>query len=457
MRGMIAMFMYDLIEKKKEKKELTKQELYDLINGYVKEEIPDYQMSAFLMAVCFQGMTERELLDFTMAMAESGECLDLSKISGYKVDKHSTGGVGDKTTLILAPMVAALGIPMIKMSGRGLGYTGGTIDKLESIPGLKTALSEKEFLDQVERIKIAVTSQTKTLAPADKKLYALRDVTATVDSLPLIASSIMSKKLAAGADVLVLDVKTGSGAFMKTQKEAIHLAQEMTSIGIKAGRTTYAVITDMNQPLGYAVGNALEVKEAVGILRGEIGAKDLLEDCLILGSYLVYGAKRATSPKEAKKLLMETITSGKAYKKFEELVMTQGGDLHTIRDLDLLAPASIIQEVTSKEEGFVTSFSTGELGMVSLMLGGGRTKKEDSIDPAVGFWLKKKLGDPVKKGEPLAVFYANSKEKLERAKERFFQAVQISKEFKNPPKHWYGVITEKGYQEAETIEKDFVL
>ncbi len=451
------MFMYDLIEKKKEKKELTKQELYDLINGYVKEEIPDYQMSAFLMAVCFQGMTERELLDFTMAMAESGECLDLSKISGYKVDKHSTGGVGDKTTLILAPMVAALGIPMIKMSGRGLGYTGGTIDKLESIPGLKTALSEKEFLDQVERIKIAVTSQTKTLAPADKKLYALRDVTATVDSLPLIASSIMSKKLAAGADVLVLDVKTGSGAFMKTQKEAIHLAQEMTSIGIKAGRTTYAVITDMNQPLGYAVGNALEVKEAVGILRGEIGAKDLLEDCLILGSYLVYGAKRATSPKEAKKLLMETITSGKAYEKFEELVMTQGGDLHTIRDLDLLAPASIIQEVTSKEEGFVTSFSTGELGMVSLMLGGGRTKKEDSIDPAVGFWLKKKLGDPVKKGEPLAVFYANSKEKLERAKERFFQAVQISKEFKNPPKHWYGAITEKGYQEAETIEKDFVL
>ena len=457
MRGMIAMFMYDLIEKKKEKKELTKQELYDLINGYVKEEIPDYQMSAFLMAVCFQGMTERELLDFTMAMAESGECLDLSKISGYKVDKHSTGGVGDKTTLILAPMVAALGIPMIKMSGRGLGYTGGTIDKLESIPGLKTALSEKEFLDQVERIKIAVTSQTKTLAPADKKLYALRDVTATVDSLPLIASSIMSKKLAAGADVLVLDVKTGSGAFMKTQKEAIHLAQEMTSIGIKAGRTTYAVITDMNQPLGYAVGNALEVKEAVGILRGEIGAKDLLEDCLILGSYLVYGAKRATSPKEAKKLLMETITSGKAYEKFEELVMTQRGDLHTIRDLDLLAPASIIQEVTSKEEGFVTSFSTGELGMVSLMLGGGRTKKEDSIDPAVGFWLKKKLGDPVKKGEPLAVFYANSKEKLERAKERFFQAVQISKEFKNPPKHWYGAITEKGYQEAETIEKDFVL
>ena len=457
MRGMIAMFMYDLIEKKKEKKELTKQELYDLINGYVKEEIPDYQMSAFLMAVCFQGMTERELLDFTMAMAESGECLDLSKISGYKVDKHSTGGVGDKTTLILAPMVAALGIPMIKMSGRGLGYTGGTIDKLESIPGLKTALSEKEFLDQVERIKIAVTSQTKTLAPADKKLYALRDVTATVDSLPLIASSIMSKKLAAGADVLVLDVKTGSGAFMKTQKEAIHLAQEMTSIGIKAGRTTYAVITDMNQPLGYAVGNALEVKEAVGILRGEIGAKDLLEDCLILGSYLVYGAKRATSPKEAKKLLMETITSGKAYEKFEELVMTQGGDLHTIRDLDLLAPASIIQEVTSKEEGFVTSFSTGELGMVSLMLGGGRTKKEDSIDPAVGFWLKKKLGDPVKKGEPLAVFYANSKEKLERAKERFFQAVQISKEFKNPPKHWYGAITEKGYQEVETIEKDFVL
>ncbi len=451
------MFMYDLIEKKKEKKELTKQELYDLINGYVKEEIPDYQMSAFLMAVCFQGMTERELLDFTMAMAESGECLDLSKISGYKVDKHSTGGVGDKTTLILAPMVAALGIPMIKMSGRGLGYTGGTIDKLESIPGLKTALSEKEFLDQVERIKIAVTSQTKTLAPADKKLYALRDVTATVDSLPLIASSIMSKKLAAGADVLVLDVKTGSGAFMKTQKEAIHLAQEMTSIGIKAGRTTYAVITDMNQPLGYAVGNALEVKEAVGILRGEIGAKDLLEDCLILGSYLVYGAKRATSPKEAKKLLMETITSGKAYEKFEELVMTQRGDLHTIRDLDLLAPASIIQEVTSKEEGFVTSFSTGELGMVSLMLGGGRTKKEDSIDPAVGFWLKKKLGDPVKKGEPLAVFYANSKEKLERAKERFFQAVQISKEFKNPPKHWYGAITEKGYQEAETIEKDFVL
>ncbi len=436
---------------------MTKQELYDLINGYVKEEIPDYQMSAFLMAVCFQGMTERELLDFTMAMAESGECLDLSKISGYKVDKHSTGGVGDKTTLILAPMVAALGIPMIKMSGRGLGYTGGTIDKLESIPGLKTALSEKEFLDQVERIKIAVTSQTKTLAPADKKLYALRDVTATVDSLPLIASSIMSKKLAAGADVLVLDVKTGSGAFMKTQKEAIHLAQEMTSIGIKAGRTTYAVITDMNQPLGYAVGNALEVKEAVGILRGEIGAKDLLEDCLILGSYLVYGAKRATSPKEAKKLLMETITSGKAYEKFEELVMTQGGDLHTIRDLDLLAPASIIQEVTSKEEGFVTSFSTGELGMVSLMLGGGRTKKEDSIDPAVGFWLKKKLGDPVKKGEPLAVFYANSKEKLERAKERFFQAVQISKEFKNPPKHWYGAITEKGYQEVETIEKDFVL
>lgn len=434
------MQMYELILKKKAGQALTKEELNAMISGYTKGDIPDYQMSAFLMAVCFQGMTEQETTDLTLAMADSGDRLDLSAVLGMKVDKHSTGGVGDKTSLLLGPMVASLKIPVAKMSGRGLGHTGGTIDKLESIPGFCASITEEEFFQTVNTIGLSIMSQTKELAPADKKMYALRDVTGTVDSLALIASSIMSKKLAAGADVLVLDVKAGNGAFMKTKEEAFRLAEVMVNIGTRAGKKTYAVVTDMNQPLGYAVGNALEVKEAVQMLRGETTASDLLEDCLVLGSYMVYGAGAAKSPEQAKELLKETIKNGSAFKKLKQFVAAQGGDSNALEDLSLLPQAEIVEEVTAPEAGFLSAFDTQQLGMVSLILGGGRETKDAAIDPSVGFWLRKKLGDRVESGEALAVFYANSREKFEAAKQRFLSSVQISHIPPVLPEHIYGVV-----------------
>ena len=412
------MRMYDLIMKKRNGEELTKEEIEFMIEGYTKEEIPDYQMSAFLMAVYFKGMTEDETVELTMAMANSGDIMDLSEIEGLKADKHSTGGVGDKTSLVLGPMVAALGVPVAKMSGRGLGHTGGTIDKLESFPGFSTDLTKEQFIQNVNSIKMAIIGQTGDLAPADKKLYALRDVTATVDNLSLIASSIMSKKLAAGADVIVLDVKTGKGAFMKKEADALALAREMVKIGTNAGKETVAIISDMDQPLGFAVGNALEVKEAIDTLNGN-GAKDLLELVITLGAYMLVGTKRVENIEAAREKLLGTIEDKSALKKFQEFVEAQGGDARAIDNTELLPKASIVMEIKAEEDGFVEKIETEEIGMVCLLLGGGRETKESEIDLSVGLVLHKKIGDAVKKGEVLATMYGNDLKKMEIARERF--------------------------------------
>jgi len=418
--------MYDLIIKKRNGGVLTKEEIDYMIKNYTSGEIPDYQMSAFLMAVYFKGMNEEETLNLTMAMAESGDKMDLSAIEGKKADKHSTGGVGDKTSLVLGPMVASLGIPVAKMSGRGLGHTGGTIDKLESFPGFSTTLTPEQFIENVNAIQIAIVGQTANLAPADKKLYALRDVTATVDNISLIASSIMSKKLAAGADTIVLDVKTGSGAFMKKEADAVALAREMVQIGTNAGRETIAIISDMNQPLGYAVGNALEVKEAIDTLKGK-GPTDLLELCCILGSYMMVGTNQAANVEKARKMLLETVENGKALKKLEELVAAQGGEVQAVLDPSLLPKASITMEILAEGSGFVEKIETDEIGMVSLILGGGRETKESTIDLSVGVVLHKKIGDAVKPGESIATMYGNDLKKMEEAKGRFLAAYTFSK------------------------------
>lgn len=420
------MRMYDLIMKKRNGEELTKEEIEFMIEGYTKEEIPDYQMAAFLMAVYFKGMTDSETAEFTLAMANSGDIMDLSEIEGLKADKHSTGGVGDKTSLVLGPMVAALGVPVAKMSGRGLGHTGGTIDKLESFPGFSTDLTKEQFVQNVNSIKMAIIGQTADLAPADKKLYALRDVTATVDNLSLIASSIMSKKLAAGSDVIVLDVKTGNGAFMKKEADALALAREMVKIGTNAGKETVAIISDMDQPLGFSVGNALEVKEAIDTLNGD-GAKDLLELAVILGSYMLVGTKKAENIEEAREKLLGTIENKSALKKLEEFVEAQGGDTRAIYDTELLPKASIVMEIKAEEDGFVEKIETEEIGMVSLLLGGGRETKESEIDLSVGLILHKKIGDKVKEGEVLATMYGNDLKKMETARERFLQTYSFSK------------------------------
>lgn len=435
------MRMYDLIDKKRLGGKLTKEEIEFIVNGFTKDEIPDYQMSAFLMAVCLQGMDKEETVEMTLAMAHSGDMLDLSPIEGVKVDKHSTGGVGDKTTLVIGAMVAALGIPVAKMSGRGLGHTGGTIDKLESIPGFNTSISTEKFFEDVNRLKFAVAGQTANLAPADKKIYALRDVTATVSSIPLISSSIMSKKLASGAEVIVLDVKTGSGAFMKTLKDSVRLAAAMVDIGNGAGRKTYGVITDMNQPLGKAVGNTLEVIEAINALKGN-APEDLMEDALVLGQYMVYGAGHAASPEEARTMLEETIKDGSALKKFAEMVEAQGGDPSYIFDTDKFEKAKYIEPVLSVEEGFVREIKTDDVGIASLILGGGRETKEDIIDHAVGLIIEKKIGDEVKKGEPIAIIHANDKDKLEAAKEKLLSAYSIGARPEKLPLHVYAVVTE---------------
>ena len=404
------MRMYDLILKKRQGKPLTKDEIQWMIREYTDGRIPDYQMSALLMAICFQGLDKEETYELTMAMARSGEMLDLSQIQGIKVDKHSTGGVGDKTSLALTPIVASLGIPVAKMSGRGLGHTGGTIDKLESIPGFSTQLEDDAFEEQVNSIGISIMGQTKDLAPADKLLYALRDVTATVDQISLIASSIMSKKLAAGADAILLDVKTGSGAFMKGESDAIQLAKEMVEIGKSAGRKMTAVITNMDEPLGMAVGNILEVKEAIDTLKGN-GPDDFVELIETLASHMLILGGAAKDFDEGLMRVRESIQSGKALDKFKQFVAAQGGDTKYIDHPELFEQADIIEEIRSEQDGFVGSIDAQEMGICSLILGGGRETKESVIDPTVGLVFSKKVADPVKKGDVLATILEMMKKK----------------------------------------------
>ena len=408
------MRMYDLILKKRQGKPLTKDEIQWMIREYTDGRIPDYQMSALLMAICFQGLDKEETYELTMAMARSGEMLDLSQIQGIKVDKHSTGGVGDKTSLVLTPIVASLGIPVAKMSGRGLGHTGGTIDKLESIPGFSTQLEDDAFEEQVNSIGISIMGQTKDLAPADKLLYALRDVTATVDQISLIASSIMSKKLAAGADAILLDVKTGSGAFMKEESDAIQLAKEMVEIGKSAGRKMTAVITNMDEPLGTAVGNILEVKEAIDTLKGN-GPDDFVELIETLASHMLILGGAAKDFDEGLMKVRESIQSGKALDKFKQFVAAQGGDTKYIDHPELFEQADVIEEIRSEQDGFVGSIDAQEMGICSLILGGGRETKESVIDPTVGLVFSKKVADPVKKGDVLATIYGNDEEKVKQA------------------------------------------
>lgn len=421
------MRMYDLIMKKRNGGELTKEEIYFMIEGYTKGEIPDYQMSAMMMAIYFMKMTEQETLHLTMAMAESGDMLDLSAISGVKVDKHSTGGVGDKTSLTLTPMVAACGVKIAKMSGRGLGHTGGTIDKLESFPGFSTEIPTEKFIDNVNNIGIAIMGQTKELAPADKKLYALRDVTATVDNMSLIASSIMSKKLASGADAIVLDVKTGSGAFMKQEEDALALAEEMVKLGKNAGRNTIAVVSDMDQPLGLAVGNALEVEEAIAALKGQ-GPDDFTELCMTLGALMLIAGGKAKEEAEARKMLQKVIEDGSALKKMAEFVKAQGGDETVVYDTQLLPKASMIEPLAAQKSGYVQKIICDEVGICSLILGGGRETKESVIDLSVGIILNKKIGDYVKEGEALAYIHGNDKEKIKACGERLQMAYMIGEE-----------------------------
>ncbi|MEG2353742.1 MAG: pyrimidine-nucleoside phosphorylase [Clostridium sp.] len=418
------MRMYDLIVKKKHNEELTKDEINYFVDGFTKGEIPDYQAAALLMTIYFNKMSEIETVDLTMAMVNSGDTLDLSKVDGIKVDKHSTGGVGDTTTLVLGPMVAALGIPVAKMSGRGLGHTGGTIDKLEAFDGFSMNISEEDFIKNVNDIKIALASQTGDLAPADKKIYALRDVTATVDNLSLIASSIMSKKIASGADAIVLDVKVGKGAFMKTHEEGKALANTMVSIGKNLGRETRAVISDMDQPLGFAIGNTLEVIEAIETLKGN-GPADLLELCLILGSNMVILAKKADSEEVAREMLLETIKSGKALNKFKELIKAQGGNPDFIDNNERFKKAKYIVPVISEDMGIVKRINAENIGIVAMELGAGRATKESIIDLSVGIVLNKKRGDKVKLGDVLAYIHSNDKEKIEKATKDIIRNYEI--------------------------------
>lgn len=421
------MRMYDLILKKKQGGELSTDEIRYMIEGFTEGSIPDYQMSAMTMAICFRGMTPRETVDLTLAMRDSGDVLDLSGIKGVKVDKHSTGGVGDKTSLALTPIIAALGVPVAKMSGRGLGHTGGTIDKLECFDGFTTALSEEQFAENVNTIGIAIAGQTANLAPADKKLYALRDVTATVDQMSLIASSIMSKKLASGSDAIVLDVKTGNGAFMKKLEDSRALAKEMVSIGTMAGKKTVAVITDMDQPLGRAVGNSLEVREAIDTLRGE-GPADFKEVVFALGSQMLMLAGRAADEKEARALMEGVIQDGSALDKFAQFVRAQGGDAAPVYDTSLLPVAGKTLAVTAKESGYVHRILAEDIGIACMTLGGGRETKESAIDLSVGIILEKKNGDAVSDGEVLATIYGNDDAKMQAAYEKIAHAYEIAKE-----------------------------
>ena len=417
------MRMVDLIAKKRDNHELSTSEIQFMVENYTNGIIPDYQMSAMMMAIYFNGMTEQERADLTMAMVHSGETINLHGIEGVKVDKHSTGGVGDTTTLVLGPLVAAVGVPVAKMSGRGLGHTGGTIDKLESVAGFHVEISNEKFIELVNDNKIAVIGQSGDLTPADKKLYALRDVTATVNSIPLIASSIMSKKIAAGADAIVLDVKTGAGAFMQTEEDSIELAQAMVNIGNNVGRNTMAIISDMSQPLGFAIGNALEVKEAIDTLNGH-GPQDLTELCLTLGSYMVLLAKKADSVEEARKMLQEVIDNGKALEVFKTFLASQGGDASVVDDPSKLPDAPYKIELPATEEGYIKEIVADEIGTAAMMLGAGRETKDSVIDLAVGLVLHKKVGDFVKEGESLLTIHSNT-EDVEKVKQVLYNNIVI--------------------------------
>ncbi len=440
------MRVYDLILKKRNGSALNKDEIDYLINGYVDGSIPDYQMSALAMAIYFQGMTEEEALNLTMAMINSGDTISLKEIPGIKVDKHSTGGVGDTTTLVLAPLVAAAGAPVAKLSGRGLGHTGGTLDKLEAIPGLRTEMSIKELVTAVRDIGVAVAGQTGNLVPADKMLYALRDVTATVDSMALIATSIMSKKLAAGSDALVLDVKTGDGAFLKDQDQAFELARTMVDIGCGSGRKTVAVVTNMDQPLGRAVGNALEVEEAIKTLRGD-GPPDLEELCLVLGGWMLCLAEKTSTPNEGKAVLREAIENGAALHKFRELIGNQHGNDMVTEDLSLL-PRSVNQvKVKAAGEGYVGRLRAEIVGVAAMTLGAGRERKDSIIDPAVGIIVEKKVGEWVKMGDTLAVLHTRQDappDQVESAQKMVASAYEIINDPVEIPPLVYGIVEQKG-------------
>ena len=433
------MRMYDIIEKKRDGKELTKKEIYFFINGVTTGEIPDYQTSALLMAIYFQGMTKEERVYLTEAIVESGETIDLSSIDGKIVDKHSTGGVGDSVTIILAPLVSSVGVPVAKMSGRGLGHTGGTVDKLEAIPNFNVEIPNEKFIELVNKNHVSVIGQSAQLTPADQKLYSIRDVTATINSLPLMASSIMRKKIAAGADAIVLDVKTGSGAFMKKLEDSKKLAEAMVEIGNLMGRKTMAVISDMNQPLGKAVGNSLEIIEAIETLRGN-GPEDLTELTLTIGSKMVFLADKASSLEEARSMLEESIKSGKAIEKLKTLIKAQGGDETIVDHPEKLPLAKYKIELPAKQSGYIKAINANEVGVASLLLGAGRMTKDSVIDLSVGIVLNKKIGDFVEEGESLLTIYAN-KEDVESIKERLYKNIQVTEDKVTRPPLIYETIT----------------
>lgn len=423
----------DLIQKKKNGETLTKEEIDFMITDYVAGKIPDYQMSAMLMAIYFNGMENEELAAFTLAMRDSGDLVDLSPIEGIKVDKHSTGGVGDKTTLIVGPIVAACGVPVAKMSGRGLGFTGGTLDKLESISGFRIDLSAQEFFETVKKTGISVIGQTGNLAPADKLLYALRDVTATVDSIPLIAASVMSKKLAAGSDKIVLDVTTGSGAFMKNTRDAKKLAKHMVAIGNHAGKETVAILTGMEEPLGFAIGNNMEVKEAIEVLKGD-GPEDVKEVSVALAGMMLSLGLENVSHSQGKRVAKKALSSGQAFEKFKEMVQAQGGDIRYVEHPEFFERDAFEGEVLAAEDGFLSGMDTEKIGVAAGLLGAGRETKDSVIDMSAGIYLEKKIGDTVKKGEPIAICYAGTKEKLNRGMAMFESSIRYSKEAPRIPK-----------------------
>lgn len=443
------MRMYDIIAKKRDCKELSKEEIQFMIDGIVSGEIPDYQTAAFLMATFLNGMTEEETLNLTMAMAHSGDMVDLSPIEGIKVDKHSTGGVGDKTTMIVAPMVAACGVKVAKMSGRGLGHTGGTVDKLEAIPGYQTSLSREEFFRVVNETGLAVIGQSGNLTPADKKLYALRDVTATVENISLIAASIMSKKLAAGSDCILLDVKTGSGAFMKTVEDSVALAKEMVTLGENAGRKTRALITNMDIPLGYAIGNSLEVIEAVNTLKGE-GPEDLTKVCIALAANMLVLAGKGNL-KECMDLARTTIENGSALQCFAKMAKAQGGDETVILDTEKFEKAREQYEIRAKASGKIQSMDAEGVGIASVMLGAGRETKESAIDFSAGIILNKKTGDSVKEGEVLATLYAADAHLFEAAEKRFLEAVTIGEALREAQPLIYSLVSIEGIEDWGTL------
>ena len=426
------MNILEIIEKKRDKKELSKEEIEYFIERYTNDKIADYQASALIMAMYLNGMTKQETTDLTIAMANSGEKLDLSRLNEVIVDKHSTGGVGDKVSLILLPLVASLGVPVAKMSGRGLGFTGGTVDKLESIPGYQTGIDIHKFVENVEKVGISMISQTLNLAPADKKIYSLRDSISCVESIPLIASSIMSKKIASGAQKIVLDVTCGSGAFMQSKEKAEALAEEMIEIGKLANKETVCVLTNMDEPLGYAVGNSLEVIEAIHFLKGDM-PEDVKEVVLELGAYMVKLAGKGADIEENKARLLENIENGKGYEKFIQLVENQGGDISYIKDTNQFPKANYIENVYSQKDGYIQSMNAKAIGKIVCDLGAGRIQKEDSIDNAVGIILNKKVSDKVEKDDVLVTIYANSKEKIEDAKKKVLEVIKIeNKEVEKP-------------------------